>query len=373
MPSLARFLVSTLFGCGFWTWLWKRIRQRAFARIADRNTGEQRRRACPPDLELSAAFMPGSFELDESGRKTELKNERGFLTLRNGQNIFYQTWVPVSGDVSGIVIFLHGFGDHCDFTTALKAKTICGLGSFAAATFDLPGHGRSDGLLGHVPEWLTLVDSAHEVIAEHLKPQLAQQFPGRKFFGMGESMGGGVLFSLLVREKQLLEGAILVCPMLYVSRDMFPPWIVVQIFKHLLVPLLPMWPMAPNKDISELCNVDPKLRIFMNDEGDHAKITVGRAKPRLQTAYELAFVSGVWMRSKIPEYDTPSLIIHGGGDVVTDHRVSEELFQSMKSKDKEFLYPDGVWHADLFHGGPTQYEGAKERFEAVLHWLKERC
>jgi len=358
------------------SWLCKKIRERAFALIVDKDTGEQRRKNCPPSVEISRNFMKGCFDTEVAGRR-ELKNERGFFTIKSGKNIFYQTWKPVSGEVKGIVIFLHGYGDHCDFTQTLKAQTICGLRNMAAASFDMPHHGRSDGLLAHMPNWLALVDEVREVIAEHLKPLLSQQFPGRKIFGHGESMGGGMLFSLLAREKNLFDGAILVCPMLYVSEDMFPPFLILEIFKKVLVPLLPMWPCAPNKDMGEMCNTDPAMRHFMNDGGEgskeHRQIIPGRAKPRLGTAYELAFVCGHWMHSKIPEFDTPSLIIHGGGDMVTDHRVSKALFEGMKNKDKELLYPDGVWHSDLFHGGPTHYEGNKERYEAVMNWLEKRC
>merc|ERR1711990_291997 len=103
-------------------------------------------------------------------------------------------------------------------------------------------------------------------------------------------------------ENTLFSGAILVCPMLFVSRDLFPPWIVVEIFKHVLAPLLPLWPIAPNKDLHDSCNEDPQMRLFNNDP--------------LGTGYQLAFASGDWMKSKIPDYDTPSLIFHGGADIV---------------------------------------------------------
>mmetsp|Transcript_118952 Transcript_118952/g.330471 ORF Transcript_118952/g.330471 Transcript_118952/m.330471 type:complete len:80 (+) Transcript_118952:1-240(+) len=78
------------------------------------------------------------------------------------------------------------------------------------------------------------------------------------------------------------------------------------------------------------------------------------------------------MRSKIPEFDVPTLIVHGGGDTVTDHRVSKELFERMKNPDKEFLSPEGVWHLDLFNGGPSHREGVRERLTAVASWISKR-
>merc|ERR1711974_426373 len=93
----------------------------------------------------------------------------------------------------------------------------------------------------------------------------------------------------------------------------------------------------------------------------------------LGTALELVFSAGEWMQKRIAEFDTPALIIHGGGDEVTDPEVSKDLYLRMKNLDRELLFPDGVWHNDLFHGGPTMYAGAQERFAAVADWLRARC
>jgi len=359
------------------SYLWKRIKTGAFRQLETKATGEQRRKNCPISEELSIDYisgMPGAFEVQACGSK-QLINERGFITLKSGLNIFYQTWVPVDGNVQAGLVLLHGYGDHCDFQIPIKAQTLCSLEQLACASFDLPGHGRSDGLMTHIPDWLEFVDAAREVITEHLVPKLTKLRKGLKVFGMGDSMGGGVLFSLLARERELFSGAVLVCPMLFVSRDMFPPWLVVQIFKHLLVPALPLWPVAPSKDLSDFLNEDPAVMELCCKGGAkrHGTITMGSCPPRLLTAYTLAFVAGDWMKSKIKDYDTPSLIIHGGGDKITDHRVSEDLFKNMQNKDKELLYPEGVWHGDLFHGGPTQYDANKERYEAVVQWIKKRC
>merc|ERR1740123_690735 len=71
------------------------------------------------------------------------------------------------------------------------------MGRFAAVAFDLPGHGRSDGLIAHIPCWFEFIDAAREVVVEHLPNVCFKRYPGTKMFGLGESIGGGVLFSLL--------------------------------------------------------------------------------------------------------------------------------------------------------------------------------
>ena len=41
-------------------------------------------------------------------------------------------------------------------------------------------------------------------------------------------------------------GAVLMCPMLTVSDEVKPPWIVQQFFKHVVAPLMPSWPITPS-------------------------------------------------------------------------------------------------------------------------------
>jgi len=349
--------------------LWAKIRSRAFKPLADRLTGEQRRQHAPIFEEASAGYFPSSYEAQASASVT-LENERGFVTLRNGRNIFSQFWWPAH-EVKAALIFFHGIGDHCDFQVALRAKALCSLGRFAAASFDMPNHGRSDGDLVDITDWFSFCDECREVVEEHLKPKFLKRYSGLRFFIIGESMGGGVLFTILAREKELFDGAILLAPMIFVSRDLFPPWIVVQIFKHVMVPLLPTWPIAPNKDIGELCNSDPEVAKCFNNAPLHAKL-IYPTQPRLGTGYQLAFVAGEWMKDKLPEYDVPSLIIHGKADSVTDPNVSKELFERMQQPDKELLMPDGVKHADVLHGGPKMYEDCKGRFQAIAAWIDKR-
>lgn len=39
----------------------------------------------------------------------------------------------------------------------------------------------------------------------------------------------------------------LLCPMLTVSDEVKPPWVVQMIFKHVLARLFPTWPVTPSK------------------------------------------------------------------------------------------------------------------------------
>mmetsp|Transcript_57746 Transcript_57746/g.130533 ORF Transcript_57746/g.130533 Transcript_57746/m.130533 type:complete len:377 (+) Transcript_57746:41-1171(+) len=349
------------------------LRRLVFADIADRETGELRRQAAPPAYDNTQDYIPGSYEIDAAASKA-LRNERGFFTLRDGRNIFYQSWLPTE-EVDAVLVHIHGYGDECDFTTALMAKTLCSIGRFGAVAFDLPGFGRSDGLFAYIPDWFELVDSVREVLVEHIKP-LVETWPQRrvprlKWFAIGESMGGGLVFSMLVREKELFDATVLICPMIFVGKDMYPPWIVLQLFRK-LVDVLPLWPLTPKADVSSTQFSDPEMtKFFKSGPSRHSRINQ-KGKLRLATANTLGFIAGDWMKSKIPEFDTPCLIVHGEADKVTDPAISKALFEGMSATDKRLELSASVWHGDVFFGGPKHYDGCRERFRIVARWIEER-
>eukprot|EP00961_Rhodomonas_salina_P097426 1310381-Rhodomonas_salina.3 len=80
-----------------------------------------------------------------------------------------------------------------------------------------------------------------------------------KMFGQGESMGGGVLTTICLKHPKKFNGIVLGCPMLYISPKLLPPMWVQLIFKHVLVRLLPEWPIAPTKNIVSLAFTDKAM------------------------------------------------------------------------------------------------------------------
>merc|ERR1712217_860005 len=111
--------------------------------------------------------------------------------------------------------------------------------------------------------------------------------------------------------------------MLMVSDDVKPPYIVQQIFRFLLVPLLPAWPITPSKDIGSL---DFRVPAQCEAFGVCNPICMTGCKPRLATAYALAFAFPKWMEANLSQVKTPFLVLHGAEDKITDPKLSERLF-----------------------------------------------
>src|SRR4029450_12297013 len=84
--------------------------------------------------------------------------------------------------------------------------------SFTGYAFDLRGHGRSDGLGGHVDsfdDYLQDLRSVHELAA--------REHPGLPLFLLGHSMGGLVALRYAQRGGGGLRGLVLASPLLGIA------------------------------------------------------------------------------------------------------------------------------------------------------------
>lgn len=89
-----------------------------------------------------------------------------FLNIR-GQQLFYcAAFPPQSQPLRGVVLFLHGIGEHC-LRFAHVYKHLC-LHGFGVVAYDMLGHGQSEcerpGLRAHGSEFKYFVDDTNQFI-----------------------------------------------------------------------------------------------------------------------------------------------------------------------------------------------------------------
>eukprot|EP00913_Durusdinium_trenchii_P017448 g16398.t2 len=224
--------------------------------------------------------------------KLQLKRE--MMQLKDGAKIFYQAIRPKEKVVTHVCIFLHGYMGSGDLFLHFPAEW-ARRGALVLVP-DLPGHGRSDGLLTYVPDWWAWVDQIWESIGMMLAEEAGGSLPT---FVSGASLGGGLAVCLCLKQPKFFQGAILLCPMLTVSDELKPP--------------------------------------------------MGLA-PRLGTGREFGFTYPDWLDEHLSEMRTPFIIMHGNADKITDPETSKRLYKESTTVDKTLKLYDGVYHAELLHG-----------------------
>ena len=121
---LQRHVAATLLAVLCIHWLLQSFKRLVYRTASTRLTGIQRRRTAPPNYDISKHEGPVNAFARSVSSSAAVKNVRSFATLRNGHNIFVQTWEPESVTPTAAVIIVHGLGDHSDFLVAESAKAL---------------------------------------------------------------------------------------------------------------------------------------------------------------------------------------------------------------------------------------------------------
>ena len=89
------------------------------------------------------------------------------LTARDGTNLVVMDWPLQKGPVRGVVLIVHGLGEHAWRYDAL-AQELNSWG-FAVRAYDQFGHGESMGQRGALPSDDRLLQDLAEVVDENKK------------------------------------------------------------------------------------------------------------------------------------------------------------------------------------------------------------
>src|SRR5687768_3338640 len=115
--------------------------------------------------------------------------------------IHHHVWLP-DGEVRGIVVLLHGYGEHLGLYDAL-ARRLARNGD-AVHALDAVGHGRSDGERAVISSWDLYVDDARQLVN-----LAADRHPGRPVVIVGHSAGGAAAYLLALRSPGIAEALVL--------------------------------------------------------------------------------------------------------------------------------------------------------------------
>ena len=227
------------------------------------------------------------------------------LRTRDGLRLHARCWKG-AGEPRGAVCLVHGLGEHGGRYDRL-AEALTGAG-YSLLAADLRGHGRSEGLRGHIGSYEHLMDDIELLLAE-----TALNCPGVPRFLYGQSMGGNLAVNYALRRRPALGGVIASSPMLRMAFTP-PRWkSVMGKYLRLLLPALPLGNEIRADDLSrDLAVVDA----YRRDPLVHGRLTV--------RFYDV-LLAGEWAIDNAGLLSTPLLLMHGDADRITSHQASDEF------------------------------------------------
>lgn len=273
-----------------------------------------------------------------------LQSHDEYLTTPDGLRLFTRRYTNAN-PVAEIVL-AHGFGEHSGRYSALIGHL--GLHNYAVTVYDHRGHGKSEGLKGHVERFSDYVDDLDLFIS-----RARAQGPSRRLFVIGHSMGGLIALAYAASHPERVDGMVISAPLLGVAAP-------IPLAK-LMIGRMAAWWM-------------PRLRLHNGLDPSHLS-----RSPEVAPAYTadplVNFrVSARWfaeatktmseVMEAAPRIRLPMLILQGSGDRIASPGATEQFVRRLGSSDKEFGLCPGLYH-ELFNE-PEKHE----IYDRVSRWLE---
>ena len=225
-----------------------------------------------------------------------------------------------------IIVLVHGLGEY---SKRYEKNVVPFLvkNSFAVLSFDLFGHGSSQGKRGHHPGYNYIMDAV-----DHMISRARSHFKGKPVFLYGHSMGGNVVINYCLRRSNLPNGLIATSPFLGLAFKP-PKWkiFIGKVFDK----LLPSVTMPNELDVNAISRDPIEINMYMDDPLIHDRVSTG---------YSLRFIeTGEWALQHANQLKTPLLLLHGTADRITSHEASGEFAKRSKGK-SELVLVEGAYH-----------------------------
>jgi alpha-beta hydrolase superfamily lysophospholipase len=268
-------------------------------------------------------------------------------TQSTENGLYYRQWSEVETPKACIML-IHGLGEHCQRYDSFAEHL--NQAGYAVYSMDLPNHGKSEGLKGHVDSFDVFTNAA-----SGLYQRIKSQNTNAPVYLLGHSMGGLISARYLIDHQDDFAGAILSGPAIE-SPQTPPAWqVALMKFISLFAPRLGMLELD-----GSLVSRDPAVvKAYMDDPLINSnKMSAKLLVEFFKTMAEVNIGAG--------EISLPILIMHGEADKLTAPSGSKWLHENVSSNDKSLnIYPE------LFHEIFNEPEGPSI-FAEVVNWLDER-
>jgi alpha-beta hydrolase superfamily lysophospholipase len=217
---------------------------------------------------------------------------------------------------------------------------------FRVLTWDLRGHGRSEGRRGDIRNYGVLIDDLHEVWS------LAGA--GRKFL-YGHSLGGQITLNFAVKYRPDAAGLIITSPWLRLAfmparRKLLAAWIAAHLWPT-FTQETDVLPARLSRDADFLSSL-PDLDLVHH-----------RMSARMYNALCAGARSAARDAVQLPY---PILLLHGGADSVTSALATEQFYKAVESRDKSLVIVP-----DAFHETHNDF-GRENVLARIVAWLDAR-
>jgi len=248
------------------------------------------------------------------------------ITLETNINyqIFSQLWESEM-PVESVIILIHGLGEHSGRYDTHFANYFLREG-FSILSFDLPGHGKSDGQRGHIKDY----DDFDELISAGIS-YAKNKYPSLPIFIYGHSLGGLIALEYSVQVNPDINGVIASAPVLDVFEPINPAKLVLAKIMNKAFPSFSLDNgidrnmLSRDKNVIERYNADPLVH--------------GRTSARTGM---YVIEKGEIVRNNANKVSVPTLIMVGSADEIVSKKAIHDFCNNSKNCEEK------IW-AGFYH------------------------
>ena len=266
------------------------------------------------------------------------------FSLQTDDGLELQGWLlKPDNPCDAAVCLVHGLGEHCGRYQQL-AENFARAG-LALITFDLRGHGCSQGRQGHAPNYAALLSDIGLLLKE-----ARSRFPGAPRFLYGHSLGGNLVIDYALKRRPPIAGLIASAPLLRLANTP-PAWKAGLIRTLNALHLQPA--LRSGMEQAALSRNPEIVKAYRNDPLVHDRITPALAETMIN--------EGRWCLEHAEKLSLPLLLMHGGADRITSPEASSD-FAERTNRCTLKIWPES-YHE--LHNEPNR----DELFAVVQSWI----
>jgi alpha-beta hydrolase superfamily lysophospholipase len=275
-----------------------------------------------------------------------IRRTESYFAAGRGRSLFRRAWLPP--EPQRLLVLVHGYAEHSGRYEHVGAW-FAALGC-AVHAYDHQGHGRSDGVRGHLRRFADLLDDLEVFLAG-----VRGEHPGLPAFVVGHSMGGLVVAAFVRERRPELVGAVTSGAALSLAEVPSGTLLLALRLLRRVVPRFGMTrPIAP-----EALSRDPEVgRAYLDDPLVFRRMSVSLAAEMFD-AGRRTLPGGADVR-------LPMLLLHGEADPLCPAAGSQTFYEQLGTAGSDLRVYPGLRH-EIFNE-PEQ----ESVFADLLEWLRER-
>lgn len=276
---------------------------------------------------------------------------RPTLRLPDGTATYLREWQPPAGVARrGSILLVHGLGEHSGRYEGV-AQRLAALG-LAVCSYDLRGHGRSDGVRGSIPTGDALLADLRCVFDDADRRGRASR-DGAPPLLLGHSLGGTIAAAATATGWVAPRALILSSPALALHGS----W-AQRLAAALGRRLIPDRPLPNRLPVDRLSHDPREVAAYRADPLVHDRIT-----PRM---YGFIVDAGAAVLRRAPGLTVPTLLLAAGDDHLVAARGSRELAAALAPAVAEVRL-----YGDLYHELFNEREPDRSRvLDDLAAWIE---